>query len=312
MSTNNLAARLKSSAVLIAALVTLGYLDLAFPHPDLPGVWLLPALLFFSLGTAWDVTRLLIVSGRPLSTPICLIATGMVTLSTCVPLLWPACGMVYPVDCKIGHSGWIAVAAVTAVFVVMANEMARYDGQRRGSIERTMAGAFVALYIGMPMAMLVLIRQMHADESPTWGLSAVLSMVAITKSADAGAYFAGKTLGRHKLIPRLSPGKTWEGAVGGMITATIVAALCLRFLIPAIGEPDGGSAGPWWSALVLGPVLMIAGLLGDLAESLIKRDAGAKDSGDWLPGLGGVWDVSDSILAASMPAYVLFAAGLAG
>ena len=74
-----------------------------------------------------------------------------------------------------------------------------------------------------------------------WGLAAVLTMIAVTKSTDAGAYFSGKTFGKHKLIPRLSPGKTREGAVGGIVIATIVAFVCLKWLFPAIaggGNPD--------------------------------------------------------------------------
>ena len=141
----------------------------------------------------------------------------------------------------------------------------------------------------------------------------------MTKSTDAGAYFSGRALGKHKLIPRLSPGKTREGAVGGILTATIVAFVCLQWLFPLVaGEAAGpvqapsvpGIDQPLWGALVLGPLLAVAGMIGDLAESLVKRDTGAKDSGTWLPGLGGVWDVTDSLIAAVMPAFLCFAAGV--
>ncbi len=152
-----------------------------------------------------------------------------------------------------------------------------------------------------------------------WGLAALLTTIAVTKSTDAGAYFSGKTLGKHKLIPRLSPGKTREGAVGGILTATIVAFGCLQWLFPAVAGAAAGPVAtpsipgidqPLWGALVLGPLLALTGMVGDLAESLIKRDSGAKDSGNWLPGLGGVWDVTDSLIAAVMPAFLCFAAGV--
>ena len=154
-----------------------------------------------------------------------------------------------------------------------------------------------------------------------WGLWALLTTVAVTKSADAGAYFAGKSFGRNKLIPRLSPGKTQEGAIGGIVTATIVAFVCLSQLFP--GGDTGAQvstftpsipafADPLWGALLLGPLLATAGMVGDLAESLVKRDSGAKDSGDWLPGLGGVWDVTDSLIGAILPAFLCFAAGVGG
>ena len=147
----------------------------------------------------------------------------------------------------------------------------------------------------------------------------MLTLIAVTKSADAGAYFSGKSLGRNKLVPRLSPKKTWEGLLGGIVMATVVAYVCLRWLFPAVAggaNPPGTVAsvswltGPIGGALLLGPLLAIGGLVGDLAESLIKRDAGAKDSGDLLPGLGGVWDVTDSLIAAALPAYLAFAAGV--
>ncbi|WP_040770873.1 phosphatidate cytidylyltransferase, partial [Novipirellula maiorica] len=150
--------------------------------------------------------------------------------------------------------------------------------------------------------------------SGNWGLAALITMIAVTKSTDAGAYFVGRAVGRHKLIPRLSPGKTWEGAVGGMLTSTIVAFACLHWLFPAMAPTTNAITLIQCiiGAIVLGPVLAIAGMLGDLAESLVKRDAGVKDSGSWLPGLGGVWDVTDSLIAAVMPAFLCFAAGVAG
>src|SRR6056297_281213 len=344
MSTSNLQARLRTSAVLIAVLIGLVFLDIRYSPPGKEGVWLLPALLFFSLGTAWDVTTLLRSSGRFVSRGTCLVATSMVTLSAAVPMVWPNPAGSDDAVRVLFSAGAVVVAAIAAIFFTLAVEMWYYDEGRKGAIERTLAATFVSLYVGMPMAMLVMIRQLNAGVSPAWGLAALLSIIAVTKSADAGAYFTGKSLGRRKLIPRLSPGKTVEGAVGGVIIATIVAAVCVGILIPRLstpsekarttvqtnsdesqrdtggprfgeavgGEPERAVAGPWWACLIIGPVLMTAGMLGDLAESLIKRDSGAKDSGDWLPGLGGVWDVSDSLLAAAMPAFVLLWLGLAG
>lgn len=304
--------RLRSSAVLISVFVFLIYMDLNFTKVGLEGVWLLPALLFFAMGTAWDVTSLLKSSGRSVSRRGPMLAAGLVAMSPCVPMAWTVAGATYPVGCPIGTTGWISIGAVAAIFGLLVVEMWSYDEGRTGAIDRTVAGVFVAVYAGMPMALLVLIRRLHLPGDPSWGLWALLATIAITKSADAGAYFAGKSLGKHKLIPRLSPGKTWEGAAGGMLTATIVAAGCLYFLNDPVSTTPPSTGATVLSALVLGPVLMVAGLIGDLAESLIKRDAGAKDSGNWLPGLGGVWDVSDSLLAAAMPAFVLFASGIAG
>ena len=154
-----------------------------------------------------------------------------------------------------------------------------------------------------------------------WGLAALLTTIAVTKSTDSGAYFTGKAIGKHKLIPRLSPGKTWEGSIGGVLTAIGVAYACLRWLFPAIAgdslPPSAAPSIPLLStpligAIVLGGLLAVSGMLGDLAESLVKRECGAKDSGHLLPGLGGVWDVTDSLIVAAIPAYLCFSAGVAG
>ena len=149
----------------------------------------------------------------------------------------------------------------------------------------------------------------------------MLTTIAVTKAADTGAYASGKTLGKHKLVPRLSPGKTREGAVGGILTATIVAFVCLQWLFPALAEAGSqpsetpsipGIDQPFWGALVLGPLLALVGIIGDLAESLVKRSCDAKDSGNLLPGMGGVWDVTDSLIATIMPAFLCFAMGIGG
>lgn len=321
--------RLRSSAILIAVIAALLYLDGNHPWRGSEGLWLLPLLLFFSLGTAFDIATLLSSSNRRVSRWTTLLATAVVTLSACVPLVMELIEGSYPANCPLGRLGWIVIGSITAVFLVLGREMWSYgrgtqgvagmpDGVADGALERSVHGIFVALYVGLPLALLVALRQLG---SGNWGLAAVLTTIAVTKSADAGAYFTGKSIGRHKLIPRLSPGKTWEGAAGGILTAMLVAYVCLRWLFPAVsgtGSPPGATpaiamlAHPLWGAIALGLLLAGSGMIGDLAESLVKRECGAKDSGTWLPGLGGVWDVTDSLIAAVLPAFLCFAAGVAG
>ena len=173
------------------------------------------------------------------------------------------------------------------------------------ALANVMTGIFVSAYVGLPMSLLVSTRTL-ADGN--WGLAALLTLIATTKSADAGAYFSGKTFGRRKLIPRLSPGKTWEGVLGGILMATAVAAACLGWGFAWLAGDSAYAIPPLWLALLLGPSLALAGVVGDLSESMVKRECGAKDSGSWLPGLGGMWDVSDSLLAAVLPGYLCFAA----
>jgi phosphatidate cytidylyltransferase len=116
------------------------------------------------------------------------------------------------------------------------------------------------------------------------------------KFTDIGAYFTGKSIGRHKLIAWLSPGKTWEGLIGGLLVAALVGAACAPFLVEV----------EWWQGLIFGAIFGFVGQCGDLLESLMKRDAEVKDSGNTIPGFGGVLDVIDSPLVTAPVAYLLF------
>ncbi len=300
--------RLLSSTVLISITVALLWLDVRHPLLGVAGVWLLPLVIFFALGTAFDLTSMLQASGRELNRRFVIVTTAIVTLSPCVPMLWPILGQKYPVHCPIGTLGWVVISLVTVVFLLLFREICVYRSSAGKALERTLCGVFVSVYVGVPMALLVLLRQLGTSE--TWGLAALVTMVAVTKSCDAGAYFTGKSLGRRKLIPHLSPGKTWEGAAGGIATSVIVSCGCCVWLIPQLSTVT--QSPPWWGPIVFGVVCAVSGMIGDLAESLVKRETGVKDSGNWLPGLGGVWDVTDSLIGSVMPAWVMLAAGLAG
>jgi phosphatidate cytidylyltransferase len=135
----------------------------------------------------------------------------------------------------------------------------------------------------------------------------VAGIVLVTKSCDTGAYFTGRAIGRHKMIPWLSPGKTWEGLAGGMITAALVAIGGVALYRHFAGE-SGVGAIPFWNAAIIGALFAVSGQAGDLLESVFKRDAGVKDSGRTIPGMGGVLDVLDSILLTAPVAFWLLAA----
>lgn len=169
---------------------------------------------------------------------------------------------------------------------------------RKNTADTMLTGAttlFACVYLGLMPGMLVSIRVEHS----AWVLAALL---LITKACDIGAYFTGRAIGRHKLIPWLSPGKTWEGLAGGVALASGVAVLALT--------PDAMAGLHWGFALVVGVVLALVGQAGDLLASMLKRDAAVKDSGSSIPGFGGVLDVFDSPLLAGPVAYwLLLAAG---
>jgi phosphatidate cytidylyltransferase len=135
----------------------------------------------------------------------------------------------------------------------------------------------------------------------------VLYLVVVVKASDIGAYFVGSHLGRHKLFPRISPGKTWEGLAGGFL-AGIIASLVVYWLwrSPQPGLPTanfGCLSLSWGHAWILAALLSAIGVIGDLVESLLKRSAGMKDSGHLFPGMGGILDVLDSLLFAAPALY---------
>jgi len=160
-------------------------------------------------------------------------------------------------------------------------------GQRtEGTVIMALMATGFTVYLGVFLGFFMLIQVEH---SVWW----IIGVIAIVKMCDTGAYFTGCSIGRHKLIPWLSPGKTWEGLAGGLLaaigTAWGLSALSAAWL-PA--EP----VIPTWLALLLGLVIGFCGQCGDLVMSMMKRDAGLRDSSSLLPGLGGIMDVLDSPL----------------
>ncbi|HEX4264090.1 MAG TPA: CDP-archaeol synthase [Verrucomicrobiae bacterium] len=118
----------------------------------------------------------------------------------------------------------------------------------------------------------------------------VLYFILVTKFSDTGAYAVGSLIGKHKMIPRISPGKTWEGFGGAIAVSTVASVLFAHFFRDKLAGMN------WIHAVILGVVLSICAVVGDLIESLFKREAGVKDSGHLFPGIGGILDLLDSLL----------------
>jgi phosphatidate cytidylyltransferase len=204
-----------------------------------------------------------------------------------------------------GTSTTTTIAIISSGFLVVF-VLALVTFSRHRNVEGVVAAAgavvFAMVYLGLMLGFLLALRRSHS----AW---LIVGVILTTKSCDTGAYFTGRLLGRHRMIPWLSPGKTWEGLAGGVATAVLVgmilAALSRRFL----EIPDQV---PWWLGALGGLLFSVFGQLGHLAMSLLKRGAGVKDSSKILPGLGGVLDVLDSPLMVAPVAYWLLTLALGG
>ena len=195
------------------------------------------------------------------------------------------------------------IAASTLMFVVVFTMLfaalrRAWEKETQLAIVRMAGTVLTTLYLGGLGWFLMAIRVKHSEHF-SGSTMVILMILLVVKSTDIGAYAGGRTLGRRKLIPWLSPGKTWEGLAFGIATAALVSLGISRF----VHTPQ---ALPWWNALLFGAVIGFLGQVGDLLESLMKRDAEVKDSGRLIPGFGGVLDVIDSPMFAAPFAYLWF------
>jgi len=194
-------------------------------------------------------------------------------------------------------------AAIAIAFIACAiGEMRRYEKPGRVMVDLA-CSSLALIYVGVFISILWRLRFLGGAE---FGLSGLLTLIIVVKMGDIGAYAVGRLIGRHKMAPILSPGKTWEGAVGAVAFATLGAWLSFKCVVPTLlPKADGVAfvADPW-VCNSYGVAIGVTGLIGDLAESLLKRDAGVKDSSRWMPGFGGVLDILDSILLSAPVAYL--------
>ncbi|MFC7218260.1 phosphatidate cytidylyltransferase [Streptomyces polyrhachis] len=184
------------------------------------------------------------------------------------------------------EGAWVAMA-LTALAVLVW----RMTDPPEDYLRDVTAGVFAAFYV--PFLATFVVLMLAADTDGSWR---VFTFLVLTVVSDTGAYAVGYKFGKHKLAPRISPGKTREGLLGAASFAMVGGALCMQFLI------DGGH---WWQGLLLGLAVAASATLGDLGESMIKRDLGIKDMGALLPGHGGIMDRLDSLLPTAPVVWLL-------
>ncbi|WP_406472978.1 phosphatidate cytidylyltransferase [Streptomyces sp. NBC_01615] len=202
-----------------------------------------------------------------------------------VPLALGGAAMVVAGYVRGAEGAWVAMA-LTALAVLVW----RMTEPPEGYLKDVTAGVFAAFYV--PFLATFVAMMLTADDGPR----RVLTFLLLTVVSDTGAYAIGWRFGKHKLAPRISPGKTREGLFGAVSFAMAAGALCMQFLI---------EDGTWWQGLILGLAVAASATLGDLGESMIKRDLGIKDMGTLLPGHGGIMDRLDSLLPTAPVVWLL-------
>jgi phosphatidate cytidylyltransferase len=294
--------RLALGILIVAILVGVAWLDhlAEVRYPAIPvGAWLLPVAVFFTVAATREVLHLVAAGGIH---PVAWAVYGgnlLLVLSGWLPPLDSAGAQAAPLAAR---TVWPLLALAVGVMLVLASEMSRY--RKPGGVTVNVAAAvFTLVYVGLMLSLAVQLRMAK-------GVAALASLLIVVKMADTGAYLVGRLIGRHQMAPVLSPRKTVEGALGALVFACLASWVTFHWLVPLMA-PATAKPEPWrW--LLFGLLLSTAGMLGDLAESLLKRDVGLKDSSRWLPGLGGVLDLLDSLLLAAPIAWFCWAVGLVG
>lgn len=183
--------------------------------------------------------------------------------------------------------GLFAGSVLLTLWRLVEGLVPSWETAPRTLVRDVFSGLFTLVYVAFLASFAVLL--LSGERGEWW----VFGLVAVVVSVDVGAYAAGVTLGKHKMTPRISPNKTWEGFAGAALVAVIVGVVVSLFALRQ----------PWWVGVVLGLVVLLTATGGDLTESLIKRNLGVKDMSSWIPGHGGFLDRLDSLLPSAVGVY---------
>ena len=302
--------RLLMSALLIPATVGLFAWDQSLGDRA-PVLFVL--VLLISARCVWELVTLLNAAGYRPKGKVILVGTWLMLIA----VWWPHYSMFYQWRLKLFDEpmAYIAVAFGIVVVLLLFNAVSRFsklEATKQVPTHSVNSGFQVATlglelfgvaYLCGHLALTCLLRWMRygGDIDGDMGFYPLSALLIATKMGDVGAYTFGRWIGGPKMVPKLSPGKTWAGGVGHLVTAGLCSVAWLCWLGPSVSAS-------WRTyrimpAAVFGVVVGFAGLIGDLVESLIKRDVGVKDAPALLPGFGGLLDLMDSILLAGPVAY---------
>ena len=287
--------RVGISAVLIPVLIGIFWLD---NRAGESAPYLLGLCIILAVRGTWEFGELLKV--RSFEPSFRAIATGATLM---VISGWAGHASFLPLP----ESGSLttSLAALSLMFslvVLLLFLLAAMNYQEPGKSMETLGAEILGVcYLGLLLAMTAQLRWVAGTEA---GYYVLASLVISAKSGDIGAYTLGRLFGKKKMIPRLSPGKTWMGFWGALLGAGLGGYLWLTFAPGLFGDAVKPAPAGW--AILYGVVLGLVGLVGDLCESLIKRDVGKKDSAPLFPGFGGLLDLLDSVLYAGPVAYLLW------
>jgi phosphatidate cytidylyltransferase len=184
-----------------------------------------------------------------------------------------------------GASGLVVGFLLTVLAVLLWRLGDGPEGYLRDASAGVLVAAYVPLLAGFAVLLLV----------PDDGVARVLAFIATVVGNDVGGFAAGVLIGKHPMAPSVSPKKSWEGMAGSILACVLIATPIVTLALD----------GPWWGGVLFGAALAVTATVGDLGESLIKRDLGIKDMGTLLPGHGGIMDRLDSLLPSAAVAYLL-------
>ncbi len=287
--------RLLISAVLVSGITALFYFD---HRSGAKAPFLLALCSVLVLRATWESVGLL--RTRSFS-PSLLLVSGC-SLGILWPGWWPHWnqGPYDPSPAPLSELGPPMLCYATCVLILLLAGAVRYDEPGR-AMETLGAELLIVSYVGVLLTVTAQLRWVAGADA---GYLALGSMLAAAKSGDVGAYAFGRMFGQTKMFPKLSPGKTWMGGAGALFGSGLGGYIALTWG-PQLVNPTW-PASPWPFAVLYGVAVGIVGVVGDLCESLIKRDVGRKDASNLMPGFGGLLDLLDSVLYAGPIAYILW------